>query len=52
MVLIASLLIPLHHHLENWIKEKVIVKNKRIRLAAAKRTVRKLEKESEDFNSK
>ncbi|MBE0654546.1 MAG: hypothetical protein IH594_12150 [Bacteroidales bacterium] len=45
MVLIASLLIPLHHRIELWIKEKLVVKNKRIRLAAAKRTVRQLEQE-------
>lgn len=52
MVLIASLLIPLHNRIEHWIKEKVVVKNKRIRLAAAKRTVALLEKEEENFNGK
>jgi tetratricopeptide (TPR) repeat protein len=49
MVLIASLLIPLHHRIELWIKEKVVVKNKRIRLEAAKRTVALLEKEEESL---
>jgi len=49
MVLIASLLIPLHHRIELWIKEKVVVKNKRIRLEAAKRTVAQLEKEEESL---
>ncbi len=44
LVLIASLLIPLHHRLEHWIKEKMIEKNKAIRLAAAKKTIEKLEK--------
>jgi tetratricopeptide (TPR) repeat protein len=44
LVIIASLLIPLHHRLEKWIKEKMIEKNKAIRLAAAKKTVEKLEK--------
>ena len=44
LVLIASLLIPLHHGLEKWIKEKMIKKNKAIRLAAAKKTIEKLEK--------
>ncbi|HYJ65849.1 MAG TPA: hypothetical protein VEV62_19035, partial [Parafilimonas sp.] len=44
LVLIASLLIPLHHRLEKWIKEKMIEKNKAIRLAAAKKTIEKLEK--------
>ncbi len=42
LVLIASLLIPLHHRLEKWIKEKMVEKNKAIRLAAAKKTLEKL----------
>ncbi len=45
LVLIASLLIPLHHRLEKWIKEKMIEKNKAIRLAAAKKTIRLLSDE-------
>ncbi len=44
LVLIASLLIPLHHRLEKWIKEKLVEKNKAIRLVAAKKTVEELEK--------
>jgi hypothetical protein len=44
LVIIASLLIPLHHKMEHWIKEKMIEKNKAIRLAAAKKTIEKLEK--------
>jgi hypothetical protein len=44
LVAIASLLIPLHHRMERWIKEKMIEKNKAIRLAAAKKTIEKLEK--------
>ena len=44
LVLIAALLIPMHHRLEHWIKEKMVEKNKAIRLAAAKKTVEKLEK--------
>ncbi|MEO6538422.1 MAG: hypothetical protein ABIT07_08220 [Ferruginibacter sp.] len=43
LVIIASLLIPLHHRLEKWIKEKMIEKNKAIRLVAAKKTIEKLE---------
>lgn len=43
LVLIAALLIPLHHRLEHWIKEKMVEKNKAIRLAAAKKTVKQLE---------
>jgi len=43
LVAIASLLIPLHHRLEKWIKEKITEKNKKIRLANAKKTIEKLE---------
>lgn len=43
LVIIASLLIPLHHQMEKWIKKKMTEKNKRIRLAAAKRTIEELE---------
>ena len=43
LVAIASLLIPLHHRLEKWIKEKMTMKNKKIRLENAKRTIEQLE---------
>jgi tetratricopeptide (TPR) repeat protein len=43
LVGIASLLIPLHHRLEKWATDKLVEKNKRIRLAAAKLTIEKLE---------
>jgi tetratricopeptide (TPR) repeat protein len=43
LVAIAALLIPLHHRLEHWIKHKMIEKNKKIRLAAAKKTIERLE---------
>jgi tetratricopeptide (TPR) repeat protein len=46
LVAIASLLIPFHHKMEHWIKEKMVEKNKAIRLAAAKKTIEQLEKES------
>jgi hypothetical protein len=39
LVLIAALLIPLHHRLEYWVKEKLVEKNKAIRLAAAEKTI-------------
>jgi NADH:ubiquinone oxidoreductase subunit 3 (subunit A) len=42
LVILASLLIPLHHRLEHWIKEKMVEKNKAIRLAAAKKTIEQL----------
>jgi tetratricopeptide (TPR) repeat protein len=45
MVLMASFLIPLHHKIEHWIKEKIVEKNKQMRLAAAKRTIAQLEDE-------
>jgi hypothetical protein len=44
MVGIAALLVPLHHKIEKWITHQLVEKNKRIRLAAARRTIEKLEK--------
>jgi tetratricopeptide (TPR) repeat protein len=46
LVVIAAMLIPLHHYLEHWIKEKVIRKNNVIRLAAARKTIERLEEKS------
>jgi tetratricopeptide (TPR) repeat protein len=43
MVCVAALLVPLHHKLEHWITHKMVEKNNRIRLAAAKRTIQNLE---------
>jgi hypothetical protein len=43
LVVLASLLIPLHHRMEKWIKEKMTEKNKTIRLASAKKTIERLE---------
>ncbi len=43
LVLIAAVIVPLHHQLEQWIKHKLVEKNKAIRLAAAKRTIEQLE---------
>lgn len=45
LILLASLLIPLHHKLEHIIKHKLTEKNKAIRLAAAKKTIEQLEEE-------
>jgi hypothetical protein len=45
LVAIAALLVPIHHRIEYWISHKVVSKNKALRLAAAKRTVAKLETE-------
>jgi hypothetical protein len=41
---IASLLIPLHHKLEHWITTKLVEKNKKIRLAEAKKIIEELER--------
>ena len=40
---IGALLVPLHHRLENWITKIMVEKNKKIRLAAAKKTIATLE---------
>lgn len=43
LVCIAVLLVPLHHRVENWTIQKLVEKNKQIRLANAKKTIAKLE---------
>jgi tetratricopeptide (TPR) repeat protein len=43
LVCVAALLIPLHQRLEKWSTAKLVEKNKRIRLANAKKTIEKLE---------
>jgi tetratricopeptide (TPR) repeat protein len=45
MVCIASMLVPVHHWMENWITHQLVEKNKKIRLAAAKKTIATLEGE-------
>ena len=45
MVVVAALLIPVHHRLEKWITHKLVEKNKKIRLEAAKKTIATLEGE-------
>lgn len=47
LVVIASLLIPLHHRMEKWAIERLIEKNKQIRLARAKKTVQELSEKEE-----
>ena len=42
LIAIGALLIPLHHKLEKWITKIMIEKNKKIRLAAARKTIRLL----------
>ena len=48
LVCIAALLVPLHHKLEKWATHKLVEKNKAIRLAAAKKTIRLLSDEELD----
>jgi hypothetical protein len=43
MVCVAALLVPLHHRIEHWVIHRLVEKNNRIRLAAAKRTIQQLE---------
>ena len=43
LVSIAALLVPLHHKAEKWAITRLVVKNKAIRLAAAKKTIEELE---------
>jgi hypothetical protein len=43
MVAVAALLIPLHNRIEHWITNKLIVKNNKIRLEAAKKVISALE---------
>ena len=45
MVCIAALLVPVHHRMEKWISHRLVEKNKKIRLDAAKKTIAKLEGE-------
>jgi len=43
LVCIAALLIPLHHRVEKWTTKMLVEKNKKIRLAIAKKTIETLE---------
>lgn len=43
MVFVAALLIPLHHNLDHWVTHQLVEKNRRIRLAAAKKTIADLD---------
>ncbi|HUS00494.1 MAG TPA: tetratricopeptide repeat protein [Chitinophagaceae bacterium] len=45
LIAIGALLIPLHHKLEKWITKIMVEKNKKIRLASAKKTIAALEGE-------
>ena len=51
MVIIAGLLIPLHHRMEKFITNMLVSKNNRIRLEVARRTIAELEARSTDTNA-
>jgi hypothetical protein len=44
LVAIAAIIVPIHHRLEKWATNKLVEKNKAIRLAKAKKTIEGLEK--------
>jgi tetratricopeptide (TPR) repeat protein len=46
LVIISAILVPLHHKIEKWVIEKMVEKNKAIRLAGARKTIEKLENKS------
>lgn len=48
MVCIASLLVPMHHKIEKWATNTLIEKNRKIRLANAKKTIEELDETNED----
>lgn len=48
LVCIASLLVPFHHKLEKWVKDKLVAKNKEIHLANARKTIEKLSNTSKE----
>lgn len=43
LIAIGALLVPLHHKLEKWMTKVMVQKNKKIRLAAARKTIEQLE---------
>lgn len=48
MVCIAAMLVPMHHKIEHAVIHKLVEKNNRIRLAAARKTIAQLEPETTD----
>jgi len=48
LVCIAALLVPLHHKVEKWATAKLVEKNKKIRLAAARKTIEELDTKDEN----
>jgi mannose/fructose/N-acetylgalactosamine-specific phosphotransferase system component IID len=52
MVCIAAMLVPLHHKIEHWTIHKLVEKNNKIRLAAAKKTIEELEVKTNGVTAK
>lgn len=46
LVIIGALLVPLHHKIEKWMTNVLIEKNKRVRIATAKKLASKLENDA------
>ena len=44
LTIVAAILVPIHHQIERWIKFQFVEKIKKIRLAAARKTIATLEK--------
>jgi hypothetical protein len=51
-VVIAAILIPLHHRLQHLLTHQMVIKNKQLRLAAAERTVAKLKEDKDLIESR
>jgi tetratricopeptide (TPR) repeat protein len=47
MVCLAALLVPFHHKLEHWVTHRLVEKNNKLRLKAAKKVVATLESEQQ-----
>ena len=50
LVCIAAFLVPFHHRVEKWATNKLVEKNKEIRLANARKTIEQLEEKTIDEN--
>ena len=51
LAMIAAMLVPAHHSLQRWITQRLVQKNKKIRLAAAKKTIEQLEGKADNTSS-
>jgi tetratricopeptide (TPR) repeat protein len=51
MATIAAMLVPVHHSLQKWITQRLVEKNKKIRLIAAKKTIEKLEGKADNISA-